>query len=395
MSDSDDDSEESLTAADIRARVRVLADEIRTRNLAAEFDEPRQMPVDVVDRLRHAGVFRMNMPVDWGGPEMSSPEQVEIIETLSRADGSVGWCAFIWCDSGLYSGYLEQSVAKALYPRLDMAQSGWIYPAGRADRVAGGYRVSGRWIFGSGCDHCDLLAGGCTVFDDGEPVLGAKGTPEWRVMLAPRSSFRIEDTWHTTGLRGTGSNDYLADDLFVPDAHSFSFFEAPYRDGPLWRRPDTLLRKMSGVPLGIARDSLDRALEILEGKVDRVSKVPAREMRDVQLAVAKAEAKLGAARAYVYSTLEAQWRKLEQDEPLTEAERAATFLSRQFAFQTAREVVHIVYDTIGGAAIYATAPFDRHLRDINTACQHIVAQEKTLASVGSLLLGVGGERGML
>ncbi|MEM8767014.1 MAG: acyl-CoA dehydrogenase family protein, partial [Pseudomonadota bacterium] len=128
---------------------------------------------------------------------------------------------------------------------------------------------------------------------------------------------------------------------------------------------------------------------------DRVSKAPYREMRDVQTAIAHAEAKLGAARAYVYGSLETQWRKLEQDEPLTEAERAATFLARQFAFQTGREVVQIIYDTIGGAAIYAKGPFDRHLRDMNTACQHVVAQEKTLASVGSLLLGVEGERGML
>lgn len=384
-----------LSAADIRARVAALAGEIRERNLAAEFDELRMLPVDVVDRLRAAGVFRMNMPRSWGGPEMSSPEQVEIIETLSRADGSVGWCSFIWTDSGIYSGYLEQDAARRLYPRLDMAQSGWIYPAGRADRVEGGYRVNARWIFGSGSNHCDLLAGGCTVFEGGEAKLSPRGTPEWRIMLAPREAYRIEDTWHTTGLRGTGSNDYVAEDLFVPEAHSFSFFEPAHRDGTLWKRPDTLLRKMSGVPLGIARDAIDRAVDVLKGKVDKVSRLPYREMRDVQTAVARAEAKLGAARAYVYGSLETQWRKLERDEPLTEAERAATFLARQHAFQTGREVVQIIYDTIGGAAVYAKEPFDRQLRDMATACQHIVAQEKTLASVGSLLLGVEGERGML
>lgn len=390
-----DKEEAPLTAADIRARVDVLAADLRERNLTAEFEQHRRLPEDVVERLRHAGVFRMNMPASWGGPEMSSPEQVEIVEALSRADGSVGWCSFIWCDSGIYSGYLADDSARTLYPRLDVAQSGWIYPAGRADRVSGGYRVSGRWIFGSGCNHCDVLAAGCTVFENGEPLLGARGTPEWRVMLAPRESYAIEDTWFTTGLRGTGSNDYLADDLFIPEEHSFNFLEPVHRPGPLWRRPDTFMRKMSGVPLGIARDSIDRAVDILKEKVDRVSKVPAREMRDIQMAVAHAEGKLGAARAYVYGSLEAQWHKLEQDEPLTEAERAATFLSRQFAFQTGREVVQLIYDTIGGAAIYANGPFDRQLRDINTACQHIVAQEKTLASIGSLLLGVEGERGML
>ena len=384
-----------LTTADIKDRVGVLAEEIRERNLAAEFDELRRLPVDVVEQLRTAGVFRMNMPKSWGGPEMTSMDQVEVVETLSRADGSVGWCAFIWCDSGIYSGYLDQTVARALYPSLDLAQSGWVYPAGRAEKVEGGYRVNARWIFGSGSNHCDLLAGGCTVFENGEPRLGPRGTPEWRIMLAPRDSYQIEDTWFTTGLRGTGSNDYLAENLFVPEEHSFSFFEPAHRQGPLWRRPDTLLRKMSGVPLGIARDSIDRALDILQGKVDRISRIPYREMRDVQMAIAHAEARLGAARAYVYSSLEAQWRKLEAAEPLTEAERAATFLARQHAFQTGREVVQLIYDTIGGAAVYAREPFDRHMRDMMTACQHVVAQEKTLASIGGLLLGVDEEHGML
>jgi alkylation response protein AidB-like acyl-CoA dehydrogenase len=385
----------ALTGDDIKTRVRRLADEIRDRNLAAEFDELRMLPVDVVDKLRDAGVFRMNMPEGWGGPEMTSPDQVEVIETLSRADGSVGWCAFIWTDSGIYSGYLDQTVARALYPRLDMAQSGWVYPAGRAEVVEGGYRVNARWIFGSGSNHCDMLAGGCTVFENGGPRMNAVGTPEWRIMLAPRESYEIEDTWYTTGLRGTGSNDYVATDLFVPAEHSFSFFDPPKREGPLWARPDTLLRKMSGVPLGIARDAIDRAVDILKDKVDRIRRLPYREMRDVQMAVAHAEARLGAARAYVYASLEAQWRKLEKGEPLTEAERAATFLARQQAFQAGREVVQLIYDTIGGAAVYASAPFDRQLRDMVTACQHVVAQDKTLASIGSLLLGVEEDRGML
>lgn len=388
-------TELALTADDIRANVDALCDDIRDRDLATEFDAQRKLPVDIVERLRAAGVFRMNMPRSWGGPEMTSPEQVQIIEALSRADASVGWCAFIWCDSGIYSGYLEEGIARELYPRLDMAQSGWVYPAGRADRVSGGYRVNARWIFGSGCNHCDMLAGGCTIFEDDAPRLNTLGRPEWRIMLAPRDSFRIEDTWFTTGLRGTGSNDYLAEDLFVPDEHSFSFFEPARREGPLWRRPDTLLRKMSGVPLGVARDAIDRAVQILEGKTDRITRQPYRELREVQQAVARAEAQLGAARAYVYQSLDAQWARLERGEPLSVKERADTFLARQNAFQTGRAVVQLMYDTIGGAAVYSSNPFDRPLRDMMTACQHIVAQEKTLASVGSLLLGADEDRGML
>lgn len=379
------------TGPEIKANAHRIAEEIREKNLTAELDELRKLPGDIVSRLRDAGVFRMNMPASWGGPEMTSPDQVEVIESLSRADGSLGWCSFIWCDSGLYSGYLDDAVARRLYPSLDMAQSGWVHPVGRAQVVDGGYRVTARWKFGSGTDWCDMLVGGCTVFDGDEPRLDKWGEPEWRVIVAPPDAYTIEDTWYTTGLRGTGSNDYRAEDLFVPEEHTFSFYE-PKRDGLLWRRPDTFLRKMAGVPLGIARDAIDRGLDVLEGRIDQWTKLPARETREVQIAVARAEGLLGAARAYVYAALNAQWEKLERNEALTPKERADTVLSRQYAFHTGREVVQLMYDTVGGRAVYSSNPFDRHMRDMMTACQHVVAQKVTLARVGSLLFGMDDER---
>jgi len=377
----------ALTGDDIKVNVRRLAAEIRQKDLSPGFEGDRKLPQDVVEQLRAAGVFRMNMPRSWGGPEMTSMDQVEVIEELSRADGSVGWCSFIWCDSGLYSGYLDDSVARALYPRLDMAQSGWVYPAVPAERVPGGYRVSGRWIFGSGANHCDMLAAGVIETNHGQPVLDADGSPAWRILLAPRNSYTIEDTWYTTGLRGTGSNDYVANNLFVPHEHSFSFRE-PRRDGTLWARPDALLRKMSGVPLGIARDAIDSAIVMLETKSDRLTGVRYRDMTDVRRAIADAEALLSAARAYVFASLQTQWAKLERGATLTPKERADTVLSRQFAFQSGRKVTQMIYDTIGGAAVYAKNPFDRHLRDMTTACQHIVAQAKSIDGAGALLLGV-------
>lgn len=377
----------ATSASDILANARALADSIRTQNLAAEYDRIRRLPADVVERIRAAGIMRMNMPKIWGGPEMTSMEQVEVIETLARADASVAWCSFIWCDSGLYSGYLEDSVAREMYPRLDMATSGWVYPAALAERVPGGFRVSGQWMFGSGCNHCDWLAAGVVEGQGGKPVL-ENGRPLWRVLLAPRDAFEILDTWYTTGLRGTGSNDYRTQDLFVPEEHSFSFLQPAKRKGALWAKPDALLRKMSGVPLGIAADAIDTAIAMLRDKVDRLSGVPYRDLPRVQLAVAEAQALLGAARSYVFASLEAQWPKLEAGEPLSERERADVWLSRTNAFQSARQVVTLLYDTIGAGAVYADrGPFDRHLRDIQTACQHIVGQTKAWEGVGQLLLG--------
>jgi alkylation response protein AidB-like acyl-CoA dehydrogenase len=173
-----------LTGDQILANARALAGRIRERDLAAVYDELRQLPSEVVDELRESGVMRMNMPRSWGGPEMTSMQQVEVIEELSKADASVGWCSFIWCDSGIYSGYLDDAVAREMYPRLDMATSGWVYPVVPAKRVDEGYMITGQWMFGSGSNHCDLLVAGCIVDDvDSEDPIDL-----WRIMIARRGA---------------------------------------------------------------------------------------------------------------------------------------------------------------------------------------------------------------
>ena len=372
---------------EIKANVRMIAEEIRDRDLSSEFDKLRKLPEDIVDKLRLAGVFRMNMPKSWGGPELNPMDQIEIIETLSWGDASVGWCSFIWADSGIYSGYIEDDVARELYPELDLAQSGWVYPGGTAEEVEGGYEITGRWIFGSGSNHCDRLAAGFVVVKDGVPVVDESGRPQWRIALAKPEDFQLLDTWYTMGLKGTGSTDYVADRAFVPAARTFKLGAEAKRPGSIWARPDHFLRKMSGVPLGVARDALDRAIDVLSSKVDRRAGTAYRDNPIVQQTIADAEGKLGAARAYVFESVRNQWAKLEAGEELTDRERAAVMISRQQAFQTGRQVCQMMFDLIGGEAVYARSGFERQLRDMNTGCQHIVAQAKTLQGPGALLLG--------
>jgi len=374
-----------LTADDILANARALKPFIRAR--ADAIESARQLPPDVVTRLRQAGVFRMNMPRTWGGPEMTPMQQVEVIEELSQADGSVGWCTMIGADSGLYSAYLDDSVAREMYPRLDMIQAGWVYPVGQAHRVPGGYEVSGSWMFGSGCTHCDWLAAGCTVHASGKLALGPDGRPQWRIALARPTQYEILDTWHSTGLAGSGSNDYRCQKLFVPDEHTFSFQEPAKRQGTLWRRPDTFLRKMSGIPLGIARDAIDTVLQIAAHKVDRLDGRRYRDLPRIHAAIAEAESLYGAAKSYVLSSLTAQWQRLDSGQDLTKSERAHVWLARTNAFQSSRHAVQLMYDALGSSAIYSRkTPLDRHLRDIQTICQHICGQTKYLDHAGALLL---------
>jgi alkylation response protein AidB-like acyl-CoA dehydrogenase len=219
-----------LGAADIYANARGLGAFLLEKS--SEIEAVRRLPSEVAERIRSAGMFRLTMPKSWGGPELSTIEQVEVIEELSKANASVGWCVMIGCDSGLFSGYLDDAAGRELYPSLDLATAGHALPVGRADRVEGGYRINGQWPFGSGITHADVVSAGCVIYANGVPEMISERVPRWRLMLAPSSSFEIADTWYTTGLRGTGSNDYRAHDLFIPERHSLSFSEPAKRNAP-------------------------------------------------------------------------------------------------------------------------------------------------------------------
>jgi len=377
-------SETSLSVADIYANARAMADFLREKS--SEIEQSRRLPPEVVARVRDAGMFRITMPKSWGGPELTPIEQIEVVEELSRANASVGWVVMIGCDSGLFSGYLDDAAARELYPRLDMATAGMALPVGRADRVDGGYRVNGQWSFGSGITHAEVVSAGCIIFDKGVPEMLNEKMPLWRLMLAPASSYEIQDVWHTTGLRGTGSNDYRAKDMFVPERHSLSFMD-PKRDGPLWRRSDNVLHKAAGVPLGAARSAIDFFCEAMQGKVEMPSGKLYKNQGRIQSAIADAEMILGAARSYVFSSLERHWERVCKGEKLTDRERADVWLSRVNVCHAAREVIRMLFDAVGSAAIYTgKGPLDRALRDSETWCQHIVAQRRSLEWVGAVLL---------
>lgn len=383
----DESAQTPNTAEDILRHAREAVPFLRER--AADIEAARRLPEDVVDLLRRNGVFRAAAPKDRGGPELTSIQQTELIETLATGDVSTAWCAMIGMDSGIYAGYLEEEAVQEFYGDLDTPNSGWIHPQGRAERVPGGYRVSGHWRFGSGSTHCDVLVAGCQVFKDGHPETDpVTGDPvHWRVMVARPDQYEIVDTWFTTGLAGSGSRDYKVTDLFVPEEHSFSF-RVPRRTGPLHATPDAILRKMSGVPLGLARAAVDHVRDLAHSRVDRETGTPWTQNPRVQSTLARAEMELAAVRAAVYSGLEEQWAALERGDETTAQQRTATALARYHAFHTARNIVSALFDLVGGSSIYRDkSPLDRWLRDANTMCQHAVAQDSILELTGQVLLG--------
>jgi len=238
------DAEES--AIGTTAAVRELDPKIRAA--AKEIELGRRLPLHIVREMQRAGVFRMSMPRAWGGSELDLLSQLEVIETLSRADASVGWCAMIGTDGGYATAFIDQAVAREMYPDVDMVTAITFAPPGRAVKTRDGFTVNGRWPFASGCQHASWFVGHFAVFDGDSPRLDRNGLPETRFGFLPAEECEIIDTWKTNGLRGSGSHDWTVRDCFIPEARTFNL-AAPtiYRQGPLYQLPNLLLYKFSAV----------------------------------------------------------------------------------------------------------------------------------------------------
>ncbi len=360
-------------------------------------EQQRCLPPQLVRELKAAGVFRMTMPRAWGGSELDPAAQLRVLEELSYADASVGWCATIGCDSGYFSAYMDQTVARQMFSDLDMVTGGNLArAAGRALRVADGYRVSGRWPFASGCRHADWMIGSCMVYDGDTQVTNAAGVPVTRVCFFPPEQCQIIDTWHTTGMRGTGSHDFTVTDVLVPEERTFNFQSLkPLRPQPLYAFFPFVGGKFGAVPLGVARAAIDATIEVAcrsnarqvikGGKL--TPKHPLSEEIYMQTGIARAEAMVGSARSYLYDQTARVWEQLVVGQRPSPADTARYTLSYINAYTACREAVDQLYCLAGAAAVYSSGALDRLLRDMRTVAQHVLAGPHSYEMVGRLLLG--------
>lgn len=365
------------------AKVRELAPTIRSA--AAETRANRRVSTELVADLKAAGVFRMPMPKAWGGPELPPLEQFEVLEALAHADGSVGWISMIGCDAGYYGAFLDDGVARGLWPDLDMVTAGMTGPAGRAVRDGDGWRVSGRWSFGSGSTHADVFVGG--AFLDGEPP-DDTGLPAWRTFVLPRDEVEVHDTWRTSGLEGTASNDYSTADLLVPDEHAFYPLGPTRREEPLFRMPWWFVVKAAAVPLGLGRRALDEVNELAQTKLVLPDFVLLKDRPVTHVDLARAEALVASARAYLVEAIGSAWdATLAGDDP-TPRQKAALRLAMTNAAFACRDAIQLCHDLVTTSAIPVTSPLGQCLRDAQVACQHVVSSHRTYEQIGRRLLGV-------
>ncbi|MGH8012692.1 MAG: acyl-CoA dehydrogenase family protein [Candidatus Binataceae bacterium] len=382
------DDQMTTAARDILQNVRAL--EPRIRQSAQVIEAERRLPPDLARELMEARVFRMGVPRVYGGPELDPMGQVRVVEELARSEGSVGWLSMISTAGSFLAAFFDPAVAQRFFGSADSVLAGNLRPPQRADLVDGGYRVNGRFRFGSGCRHASMMACGCVIYDHGEAQLNRRGEPRMRVMLVPASNVTIVDVWDTTGMRGTGSNDYVAENVFVPFEESASMAEPPRYKAPLYSFPQLFLVSHAGVPLGIARSALDFMIDLGVRKETAPGKL-IRDDTQAQETIAWAEAHLGAARAFVYSTVQDLWATLCEGGKPSVRQHANYRLMITYSHQAAKELISKLYDLASTSAIFRVNRLERDMRDIMTACQHRVVHLKMYRPAGRMLLGLSPE----
>jgi alkylation response protein AidB-like acyl-CoA dehydrogenase len=363
--------------------------------LAARIEAERRLPGEAVAALVAAGAFKMLVPRALGGAETTVPTMIAALEAVARADGSAGWCAMIGATSGLMSVFLDAEVARAIYAPPDAITSGVFAPMGRASPVAGGFRVTGRWPFSSGCEHAQWRMGGAIVH--GLPPLPS-GTPDVRSMLFEASETRVQDTWDVSGLRGTGSHDDEVTDVFVPAARSFSLLTGkPTHAAPLYAVPffGVLASGIAAVALGIARASIDALVALAKAKHPLGAKRSIAHRDLVQLQVAQAEAKVRAARAFLLEAAESVTHQATAHGEATLEGRAILRLAASHATTEAAAAVDLMYDAGGASSIYAKNPLQRHFRDVHVATQHVMVSTVNTTLAARVLLDVESDTSTL
>lgn len=377
---------------DVRAeqyleRVRGILDEVRAA--AAETEANRCLPPRIVDLMAGAGMFNVAVPQAWGGLELDPVTHARGIEMLAQADASAGWCAMIGCDTGYASTHLAEGPARALFADLTAATVYVVNPTGAAVSVEGGYNVTGRWTFASGSSHAKVFCLGTLSMTQAGPEMLPAGVPAIRIVAIPREQVEVIDTWTTTGLRGSASNDVAVTNVFVPAEHTFSFFLDPSpRTEPLYQLANLFVMKLAAIPLGIARGAIDDVLAIAATKRTLGNMAAIQESQWLQLAVARAEWKYRQARAFYYEAIEDLWGTLARGEKVAQAQAVTVHLSMVGAMENCTEVVDAMYKAGGSASLYARNTLDRRLRDIHTAAQHTTFAPDRVADDGKVLLGM-------
>lgn len=358
---------------------------------SAEIEQLGHLPLDLVDQLIATGVFRLWVPTRYGGTQAHIQDLLDAISLVSYHDGSTGWCVMIGGSTGLNGGFLPAEHAEEIYGDPRAVTGGYGMPAGRATATEGGLRVTGRWAWGSGTDHCTWIGGGVVIVDDdGQPSTLPDGTRAPFVYF-DRDDVELLDTWHVAGLKGTASTDYTVTDAFVPQGRWVNFASAggPVVDAPLYRFSffGALALGVAAVLVGLGRRAIDELVALGEKQPTGSSRALA-ERPTIQAQIAEADASVRSAWALLREIVAECWDAAASTASMSPEQRRLLRLAATNAAERCAHAVDLCYHAGGGTSVYETSPLQRVFRDTHVATQHGMVAPRTMEPLGRMVFGL-------
>jgi alkylation response protein AidB-like acyl-CoA dehydrogenase len=369
---------------------RKLAPQIRA--CAEETEAARELPRPLFEALADAGLFHLALPRTLGCLELDLPTYIQVLEELGKADASTAWTINQGAIFATYAARMPVDVARAIWidtPRSVVSNT----PAATAQAITvpGGYRVTGRQGFSTGCRHASWVAAHAQIIDNGRPRLLENGQPETRYLFVPVAEAELLDTWRVRGMRGTGTHHFAVQDVFVPAERSVPSVSTPDpRLTPLYQVPRTLLFASgdASVALGMARTCLATFFELAGAKTPRAMPGLLRDQPLVQADVGHAEAHVRSGRALLTETVREVWAEVTAANTLTLDHRAALRIATTHAIRLAVQVIDTCYNAAGATSIYEDNPLQRYFQDIHVISQHMQARLAHYELVGRHWLGL-------
>jgi alkylation response protein AidB-like acyl-CoA dehydrogenase len=383
----------STTNSDPLAAARALAP--RIRELAPEIERAGRLPRELVDAMLGAGLFHMVLPRHLGGNEVDPVTAARAVEEVSAADGSAGWCVMIAAQNQGFGGFFETASIHEIWGNGGIT-CGVARPIGRAvvtNSPAPGYLVSGRWPFASGSSHATFFAGESVIYDGDTPRKDANGNNISVFAVIPRDSVTVYETWDTAGLRGTASNDFSCENVFVPLGRAPQMFQGPpVQDWPAYRAFPLLVVNHGSQALGVARGAIETATELAKTKAG-YGGVLLKDVARTQFVIAEATALREAASEYLYAATQRLWDAVVAGAPEDDTVqlRSRTRLAAAHAARASVQAVDMVYAALGTSAVFKKTPLERHFRDIHTAAAHVMVGTLVMEAAGRVELGMSAE----
>lgn len=354
-----------------------------------EIERTRRLTPAVTSALIENGLYRALLPQSLGGGEAPLEAFMQMQEEIAKADASTAWCLGQCSVCAMTAAYLEPDVAREIFNTAPGILA-WGAIAHEVQAVPGGYKASARWDFASGSRQASWLGAHVRVVEaDGTQRRKKNGSPEIRTILFPVASATMYDVWDVIGLKGTGTDSYSVDNLFIPDKFAALRDDptALREHGPLYKLTTNMVFSMGfgATSLGLARAMLDAATDLARGKTPQGLKAM-KDNNAVQGLIGKTEATLRAARAYLYTTAGEVWRDLSRGDPLTEQHRIALRIAATWTIHQSAAVVDTAYHMSGATAVFAANKFERRFRDMHAIAQQIQARDTHYEDAGKAIL---------